>query len=111
MFIRLPAILLVKRIDSYLHEFCARGILNHNSNAWIKDEERMKTSLTEEKWKQFEKPVFVRFLSKMAARSWIITPPWPLVSLFLHFLSNLNFVLFYGCFLSDFVWKLYEIKL
>ena len=27
MFIRFPAILLVKTIDSYLHEFCARGIL------------------------------------------------------------------------------------
>ena len=33
----------------------------HNSNAWIKDEERMKTSLTEEKWKQFEYPLFGRF--------------------------------------------------
>ena len=28
MFIRFPAILLVKTIDSYLHEFCARGILH-----------------------------------------------------------------------------------
>ena len=26
MFIRFPAILLVKTIDSYLHEYCARGI-------------------------------------------------------------------------------------
>ena len=26
MFIRFPAILLVKTMDSYLHEFCARGI-------------------------------------------------------------------------------------
>ena len=32
------------------------------------------------------------------AWSWIITAPWPLVSLFLRFLFNLNFVLFYGCF-------------
>ena len=37
------------------------------------------------------------------------TPPWPLVSLFLRFLFNLNFVLFYGCFPLDFVWKWYEI--
>ena len=51
-----------------------------------------------------------RILSKMAARSWIITPQWPLVSLFLRFLFNLNFVLFYGCFPLDFVWKWYEIK-
>ena len=28
MFIRFPAILLVKTMDSYLHEFCARGILH-----------------------------------------------------------------------------------
>ena len=28
MFIRFPAILLVKTIGSYLHEFCARGILH-----------------------------------------------------------------------------------
>ena len=28
MFSRFPAILLVKAIDSYLHEFCARGILH-----------------------------------------------------------------------------------
>ena len=28
MFIRFPAILLVKTIESYLHEFCARGILH-----------------------------------------------------------------------------------
>ena len=28
MFIRFPAILLVKIMDSYLHEFCARGILH-----------------------------------------------------------------------------------
>ena len=28
MFIRFPAILLVKTIDSDLHEFCARGILH-----------------------------------------------------------------------------------
>ena len=28
MFIRFPAILLVKTIDSYLHEFCARVILH-----------------------------------------------------------------------------------
>ena len=28
MFIRFPAILLVKTIDSYFHEFCARGILH-----------------------------------------------------------------------------------
>ena len=28
MFIRFPAILLVKTIDSYLHEFCSRGILH-----------------------------------------------------------------------------------
>ena len=28
MFIRFPAILLVKTIDSYLYEFCARGILH-----------------------------------------------------------------------------------
>ena len=28
MFIRFPAILLVKTIDSHLHEFCARGILH-----------------------------------------------------------------------------------
>ena len=48
---------------------------------------------------------------KDGARSWIITPPWPLVSLFLRFLFNLNFVLFYGCFPLDFVWKWYEIKL
>ena len=27
LFIRFPAILLVKTIDSYLHEFCAWGIL------------------------------------------------------------------------------------
>ena len=27
-FIRFPAILLVKTIDSYLHEFCSRGILH-----------------------------------------------------------------------------------
>ena len=53
MCIRFPAILLVKTIDSYLHEFCARGILH--------SEERMKTSLTEEKWKQFEQPLFGRF--------------------------------------------------
>ena len=33
------------------------------------------------------------------------------VSLFLRFLFNLNFVLFYGCFPLDFVWKWYEIKL
>ena len=36
-------------------------IVNSNSNAWIKDEERMKTSLTEEKLKQFELPLFGRF--------------------------------------------------
>ena len=52
-----------------------------------------------------------RILSKMAARSWIITPPWPLVSLFLRFLFSLNIFLFYGCFPLDFVWKWYEIKL
>ena len=34
------------------------------------------------------------------------TPPWPLVSLFLRLLFNLNFVLFYGCLPLDFVWKL-----
>ena len=34
-----------------------------------------------------------------------------LVSLFLRFLFNLNFVLFYGCLPLDFVWKWYEIKL
>ena len=28
MFIRFPAILLVKTIDSYLYEFCERGILH-----------------------------------------------------------------------------------
>ena len=28
MFIRFPAILLIKTIDSCLHEFCARGILH-----------------------------------------------------------------------------------
>ena len=28
MFIRFPAILLVKTTDSYLHEFCAQGILH-----------------------------------------------------------------------------------
>ena len=28
MVIRFPAILLVKTIDSYLHEFCVRGILH-----------------------------------------------------------------------------------
>ena len=28
MFIRFPTVLLVKTIDSYLHEFCARGILH-----------------------------------------------------------------------------------
>ena len=28
MFICFPAILLVETIDSYLHEFCARGILH-----------------------------------------------------------------------------------
>ena len=28
IFIRFPAILLVKTIDSYLHEVCARGILH-----------------------------------------------------------------------------------
>ena len=52
-----------------------------------------------------------RILSKIAARSWIINSPWPLVSLVLRFLFNMNFVLFYGCFSLDFVWKWYEIKL
>ena len=28
MFIRFPAILFVKTMDSYLHEFCAQGILH-----------------------------------------------------------------------------------
>ena len=39
-----------------------------------------------------------RILSKMTARSWIITPSWPLLSLFLRFLFKLNFVLSYGFF-------------
>ena len=33
-FIRFPALLLVKTIDSYLHEFCARGILLAISVTW-----------------------------------------------------------------------------
>ena len=91
MFIRFPAILLVKTIDSYHMNFVhglfyiaifsnmaqrqraryrvARYVIvelrhckqRHNSNAWIKDEERMKTSLTEKKWKQFEQLLFGRF--------------------------------------------------
>ena len=87
MFIHFPAILLVKTMNSYLHEFCARGILrsdfqttwrnikehaslysralrhckHHNSSARIKDEDRMKTSMTEEKGKQFEQLLFGHF--------------------------------------------------
>ena len=45
-------------IESRVTSFCKQ---RHNSNAWIKDEERMKTSLPEEKWKQFELPLFGRF--------------------------------------------------
>ena len=30
MFIRFPAILLVKTMDSYVHEFCAWGILQND---------------------------------------------------------------------------------
>ena len=37
------------RVARYVH--CKQ---RHNSNACIRDEERMKTSLAEEKWKQFE---------------------------------------------------------
>ena len=33
-FIHFPALLLVKTIDSYLHEFCARGILLAISVTW-----------------------------------------------------------------------------
>ena len=36
MFIRFPAILLGKTIDSYLHEFCVRGIL-HSDFQWFTD--------------------------------------------------------------------------
>ena len=74
-------------------------------------------SKTKKAWKRHLETVWTAFtciwafriLSKTAARSWIITPSWPLVSLFLRFLFNLNLV--YGCFPLDFVWKWYEIKL
>ena len=36
-------------------------IVNNVTTATLKVEERMKTSLTEEKWKQFEQPLFGRF--------------------------------------------------
>ena len=45
----------------------------HNSNAWIKDEDRMKTSLTEKKWKQFQQPLFECF---EFFQRWQLEPVW-----------------------------------
>ena len=72
----------------------------------------MKTSLTEEKWKQFEQPLFgrleffQRWQLKLNNHSAMAVGKF-----FLRFLFNLKFILFYDCFPLDFIWKWYEIEL